>query len=302
MAGSPVNPTEVFRSGWVDEVLTALGRLFRGATAYPRGKGVWRDDDHGGTLIWERTTMRQLVGLNCVKCEQRIGSIVEGQFCECCKHPVCNTCYQTPASIRQNQCSGCGVDLRQVPALPAEEPVPAAARRGFAQFCFPRNILAEGSLPMICIRCGEPAVVLRSAHLRIYGIWLHVLGLLVRILISQASCFVVLPFCNRHKNHWTVRAFLPILCVVAALALIVASLLPETRDITDGFWPFAFLAFPIALVLSGILHYTSIHPVAIGEEAVILCGVSPAFLEALKRYRPLPLADQEYFQDRTGPG
>jgi hypothetical protein len=38
---------------WIDEVLTALGRLFRGATAYPRGRGVWRDDERGGTLLQE---------------------------------------------------------------------------------------------------------------------------------------------------------------------------------------------------------------------------------------------------------
>ena len=38
---------------WVDEVLTTLGRLFRGATAYPRGKGVWRDDERGGALLKE---------------------------------------------------------------------------------------------------------------------------------------------------------------------------------------------------------------------------------------------------------
>ena len=38
---------------WVDEVLTTLGRLFRGATAYPRGRGVWRDDERGGTLLRE---------------------------------------------------------------------------------------------------------------------------------------------------------------------------------------------------------------------------------------------------------
>ena len=38
---------------WVDEILTALGRLFRGATAYPRGRGVWRDDERGGTLLQE---------------------------------------------------------------------------------------------------------------------------------------------------------------------------------------------------------------------------------------------------------
>jgi hypothetical protein len=38
---------------WVDEVLTTLGRLFRGATAYPRGRGVWRDDTRGGALLKE---------------------------------------------------------------------------------------------------------------------------------------------------------------------------------------------------------------------------------------------------------
>ena len=38
---------------WVDEILTTLGRLFRGATAYPRGRGVWRDDERGGTLLKE---------------------------------------------------------------------------------------------------------------------------------------------------------------------------------------------------------------------------------------------------------
>jgi hypothetical protein len=38
---------------WVGEVLTTLGRLFRGATAYPRGRGVWRDDARGGALIAE---------------------------------------------------------------------------------------------------------------------------------------------------------------------------------------------------------------------------------------------------------
>jgi hypothetical protein len=34
-------------------VLTTLGRLFRGATAYPRRRGVWRDDARGGALLKE---------------------------------------------------------------------------------------------------------------------------------------------------------------------------------------------------------------------------------------------------------
>ena len=33
---------------WVSEALTVLGTLFGGATAFPQGKGVWRDDARGG--------------------------------------------------------------------------------------------------------------------------------------------------------------------------------------------------------------------------------------------------------------
>ncbi len=46
--GKPIEPDY-----WVDEVLTTLGRLFRGSTAYPRGRGVWRDDARGGVLLKE---------------------------------------------------------------------------------------------------------------------------------------------------------------------------------------------------------------------------------------------------------
>ena len=35
-AGKPVD-----QDHWVDEVLRTLGRLYRGSTAYPRGRGVW---------------------------------------------------------------------------------------------------------------------------------------------------------------------------------------------------------------------------------------------------------------------
>lgn len=42
---------------WVDEALNVMGRLFRGATAFPPGKGVWRDDEAGGKLLKEQTVM-----------------------------------------------------------------------------------------------------------------------------------------------------------------------------------------------------------------------------------------------------
>jgi len=35
----------------VDAALESLGQLFGGATAFPRAKGVWRDDEMGGVLV-----------------------------------------------------------------------------------------------------------------------------------------------------------------------------------------------------------------------------------------------------------
>lgn len=38
---------------WREEALRALGSLFRGATAFPPGRGVWRDDTRAGELLFE---------------------------------------------------------------------------------------------------------------------------------------------------------------------------------------------------------------------------------------------------------
>ncbi|HBL16792.1 MAG TPA: hypothetical protein DD417_08595 [Elusimicrobia bacterium] len=42
---------------WAGDALDTLGRLFRGATAFPPGRGVWRDDTRGGALLREVTVM-----------------------------------------------------------------------------------------------------------------------------------------------------------------------------------------------------------------------------------------------------
>ena len=43
--------TPVDQDYWVEEALETLGRLYDGATAFPRARGVWRDDEMGGVLI-----------------------------------------------------------------------------------------------------------------------------------------------------------------------------------------------------------------------------------------------------------
>jgi hypothetical protein len=44
---------------WVGEALRVLGVLFGGATAFPQGKGVWRDDAQGGQLLFDEPVVIQ---------------------------------------------------------------------------------------------------------------------------------------------------------------------------------------------------------------------------------------------------
>ena len=50
--GQPIGQTE-----WREEALRVFGRLFRGATAFPSGRGVWRDDERGGELVFDDTVL-----------------------------------------------------------------------------------------------------------------------------------------------------------------------------------------------------------------------------------------------------
>lgn len=43
--------TPINQERWVEEALSTLGQLYGGATAFPRARGVWRDDVAGGVLI-----------------------------------------------------------------------------------------------------------------------------------------------------------------------------------------------------------------------------------------------------------
>jgi hypothetical protein len=43
--------TAINQDYWVGEALETLGQLYGGATAFPRARGVWRDDERGGALV-----------------------------------------------------------------------------------------------------------------------------------------------------------------------------------------------------------------------------------------------------------
>ncbi len=44
---------------WIGEALQVLGECFGGATAFPKGKGVWRDDAQGGKLLFDEPVVIQ---------------------------------------------------------------------------------------------------------------------------------------------------------------------------------------------------------------------------------------------------
>lgn len=44
---------------WETESLKVLGNLFGGATAFPQGRGVWRDDERSGRLVFDAPVIVQ---------------------------------------------------------------------------------------------------------------------------------------------------------------------------------------------------------------------------------------------------
>jgi hypothetical protein len=52
---------------WVDRTLEFLGLTFGGATAFPKAKGVWRDDARASTLVFDEPVI-----INCYASEELI--------------------------------------------------------------------------------------------------------------------------------------------------------------------------------------------------------------------------------------
>ena len=72
--------TPVDQNYWVDAALEMLGTVFGGATAYPRAKGIWRDDERSGHLVRDEPVV-----IHCYTTPERIedeDALAElGSFC-----------------------------------------------------------------------------------------------------------------------------------------------------------------------------------------------------------------------------
>jgi hypothetical protein len=72
--------TRVDQDYWVDSALEVLGSVFGGATAYPKAKGIWRDEERGGHLVRDEPVV-----IHCYTTPERVedeGALAKlGSFC-----------------------------------------------------------------------------------------------------------------------------------------------------------------------------------------------------------------------------
>jgi hypothetical protein len=72
--------TAVDQNHWIDAALQMFGRIFGGATAYPKAKGIWRDDERDGVLVKDEPVV-----VHCYTTPRDIedsGNLAElGRFC-----------------------------------------------------------------------------------------------------------------------------------------------------------------------------------------------------------------------------
>ncbi|MDX2198792.1 MAG: hypothetical protein SF069_07455 [Phycisphaerae bacterium] len=54
--------------------LEVLGALFQGATAFPKGVGVWRDDEQGGKLLFDEPVV--------IQCYTSEAALLDATTCE----------------------------------------------------------------------------------------------------------------------------------------------------------------------------------------------------------------------------
>ena len=71
--------TPVDQDYWVDEALETLGTVFGGATAYPRAKGIWRDDERGNLVRDEPVVIHCYTSPERIEDEDALSEL--GSFC-----------------------------------------------------------------------------------------------------------------------------------------------------------------------------------------------------------------------------
>jgi hypothetical protein len=153
---------------------------------------------------------------------------------------------------------------------------------------------ADGRLPMVCMRCGEPATVTRSRNMSWCPPWVGVLflaGLVPYVIVAMIltkRTRVIVPLCDAHKGHWLYR----LLIVLGSFFLLLFAGIVGTalfamapRQFQDSAGPFmclggAFLFITWVVVLI-VAQNTAIRPKEITDTEIVLTAVCNEFVDAV---------------------
>jgi len=134
---------------------------------------------------------------------------------------------------------------------------------------------ANGQLPLLCMRCGAPAVVLREKRFFWSRPWIDDPYHVLLYAFTTRSVIVRMPFCERHQDHYFGRT---IVHYGGGLALVTLCFLSVVLDWFSPFFIFMGLAF--WLIPTVILYVTGIRAVSVTQGSISLIGVSPEFVAA----------------------
>ncbi len=125
-----------------------------------------------------------------------------------------------------------------------------------------RSEATQGRLPPVCIRCGKPASAWVRKLFDFQPNWMSRLAMpgvtLLAGLVLREREQIIIPFCERHKNHWLVHR----LWMGGSLVLIplfAIALMAANEDQVAGFMFGLMLGFFLWSVIAVIAHETSVH-------------------------------------------
>lgn len=137
--------------------------------------------------------------------------------------------------------------------------------------------MESGTLPRVCLLCGEPATTTAKEKLS----------------ARKMTIDVEVPMCAAHKNHWSRRVRLNrtylgfVLCVLEVIVL-YAVFSRESDKLSMILGITCFLITPLLIVwgiINAVFDATLIKPTEITERSIFLNGVSESFVAALTEAR-----------------
>ncbi len=163
----------------------------------------------------------------------------------------------------------------------------------------PRDRIAEGTLPPVCVVCGAEAphrLYPRVAAPSVAWVWFSPLGgllgfwvyaLLGRRVSSHRPAG--LPFCDRHRGYWSRRAWFIVPGFIVFVGLITAAAIMTSGAASgkeeEPEWLFGVLGCWMGIYLLAfiIVHLAAMRPTGGNRESLVLSGASREFASALQR-------------------